>query len=418
MLKELREKLRKLLADIKAVQDKYDGKAETFTPDEEEKIDEMLADVDKVQAEIKRLERIDSAAQFAGQIVDPEVPIGASGVKADTADELKQAAYDIALKSYLSNGDMQLTPAEKKDLALYTATTGGYIATPGRFMAELIATAKKDTVMRNICRVLPPLTDTTSLGAPSLDTDISDPSWTGENSTITFDSDLAFGQRELKPNFLKLGAKISKHLFGRTVLNPEAIVQDRFQYKFNLKTENGYLNGSGQGQPLGVFTASNDGVSTGRDFTTASSLTVAPDDVIDMFHSVRPAYRSRGVWVASDDFFRSLRKAKDSANHYVWQPFDFPGQQLVGANPGLIMGRPYYTSELVTGMTTNAWAANTYVAVFGDFQYYWIVDCAQFEIMVDPYSDMQTMKNRYYGVAWSDGMPVLEEAFERLKIKA
>lgn len=413
---EIIEKLKKVSTDIEELQKKHDGKPEGFTPDEEAKLDQMLADHDKLAADLKRAERAEAALKFGSEILEPELKIGAQG--SPDKKELEQAAYDGALKLFLTKGDVEkLSGAEAKALSLYTATQGGYIATPPRFMAELIKTADKDRIMRQICRVLPPLTDTTGIGAPSLDTDIADPTWTGENSAITFDTSMAFGDRELKPHMIKLGAKISKHLLGRTVIDPEALVRDRLAYKFSLKAENAYLNGTGSQQPLGVFVASDNGVSTARDLQTAASLTVAPDDIIDLFHTVRPAYRSKGVWVASDDFYRNARKAKDSANHYVWQPFDFPGQQLVGANPGLIMGRPYYTSELVTGKTSGAWVTQTYVAVFGDFSYYWIADCQQFEIMVDPYSDMNTMQNRYYGVAWTDGMPVLAEAFARMKVQ-
>ena len=410
--KELYNLSMKAHADAEEIRSKYNGKPGEMPADELERWEKALSDADlywkQYQAALKA-DELDKQLKAATVNIDL---VGKTEDPSATTDGEK--AWRKSFNAYLFDA------VSTKDLSLYQATTGGYIGTPPTFMAELIKTADKARMFRQIARVLPPLTDNVSLGAPSLEADVADPEWTGENTTITLDTALKFGQRELKPALLKFGVKISKHLMGRTVIDPETFVRERLGYKFGLKTENAYLNGTGVNQPLGVFVASANGIPTTQDYTTTGSNAIASDDIIGMFHSLRPPYRANAVWVASDDFYRSVRLIKDSVNQYVWQPFGLPGQFLTGANPGSIMGRPYYTSELCTAFAagTTAFADNAYAAVFGDFSYYWIADCQAFDILVDPYTAMATMQNIYYGVAWTDGMPVLGEAFARLKVKA
>jgi HK97 family phage major capsid protein len=115
---------------------------------------------------------------------------------------------------------------------------------------------------------------------------------------------------------------------------------------------------------------------------------------------------------------KDIRLLKDSANHYIWQPFEFPGKQLVGDNPGMIMGRPYVVSEQAPAKTAGAWVAGNYPIVFGDFSHYWIATAMTMEVqaLVEKYAEENMVA--YIGRMWVDGMPVQELAFTRMKIKA
>jgi hypothetical protein len=52
----------------------------------------------------------------------------------------------------------------------------------------------------------------------------------------------------------------------------------RLAYKFGVTQEKAYLTGDGNQKPLGVFTASNDGISTGRDVSTGNTTTAITFD--------------------------------------------------------------------------------------------------------------------------------------------
>ena len=73
---------------------------------------------------------------------------------------------------------------------------------------------------------------------------------------------MKFGKRELHPHPLAKRIKISNDLIRRSVLPSESIVRDRLAYKFAITQEKAFLLGHGANQPLGVFVASDDGIST------------------------------------------------------------------------------------------------------------------------------------------------------------
>ena len=80
----------------------------------------------------------------------------------------------------------------------------------------------------------------------------------------------------------------------------------------------------------------------------------------------------------------------------------------------MLLGRPIYTSEFAPATTTSG----AYIAMFGNMKYYYTVDCLA--MVIQRLNELFAMQNmtgfiiRYEG----DGMPVLSEAFTRLRIKS
>ena len=143
------------------------------------------------------------------------------------------------------------------------------------------------------------LTSAESLGIPSLDTDVSDADWTSEIATGSADSSLKFGKRELKPSPLAKRIKVSNKLIRIGSMPVEALVQQRLGYKFAVTEEKAFQSGNGVGKPLGLFVASNDGISTGRDVSSganafsaadAAASKVSADALIDMKFKLKGQY--------------------------------------------------------------------------------------------------------------------------------
>ena len=173
--------------------------------------------------------------------------------------------------------------------------------------------------------------------------------------------------------------------------------------------ENAFMSGTGTNQPLGIFTASDSGIATGRDVTAASATAVATDDLIECKYGVKGQYMRGASWVMHRDLCKMIAKLKDSDGQYIWQPSVQAGQ------PDMLLGAPVYMSEYAP----NAVAAGKYVAVYGDFKTgYWVCDSDGLYIQV--LNELYAVNNEigyvveYYG----DGAPVVGEAFSRLKMKA
>ena len=65
---------------------------------------------------------------------------------------------------------------------------------------------------------------------------------------------------------------ISKTLI-RNAPNTDGIVRDEIGYIYASLLETAYMTGNGAGRPLGLFTASADGISTARDIATGNTAT-------------------------------------------------------------------------------------------------------------------------------------------------
>ena len=286
-------------------------------------------------------------------------------------------------------------------------TTGGYLSAPQEFFAQLIQAVDDAVFMRTISNVLPTLTTADSLGAPSLDNDPADPIWTTEIATGDEDSTLSFGKRELNPHPLSKLIKVSKTLLRRSTLSADQIVRDRLAYKFSTVMENNFLNGGGSNSPLGVFTASANGISTSQDVSTGNTTTAMTfDGLQEARFNLKTQYRQNSSWIFHRDGVKQLATIKDGDGRYIWQP------SVVLDQPDTLFTRPINESEFAP----NTFTTGLYVGIIGDFSFYWIVDALTLTVQVLTELYAATNQNGYIGRLESDGMPVLEAAFTRVKL--
>lgn len=181
-----------------------------------------------------------------------------------------------------------------------------------------------------------------------------------------------------------------------------------------MTEEKAFISGSGTGQPLGVYTASANGISTARDVTAASATAVTGDDLINLKYSLKQGYQQdkATAWIVSREFVKRTRKLKVASTtggndlEYIWQP------GLTDGAPDKILDIPYSMSEYAPAVFTTG----LYVAVLGCFRFYRIAQVA--EMMMQRLVELYAATNQVgiIGRRWVDGSPVLEEAFARLKL--
>ncbi len=251
-----------------------------------------------------------------------------------------------------------------------------------------------------------PVPNAASLGAPALDNDPADPDWTSEIKTGTEDSTMDFGKRDLYPHPLAKRIKVSKKLIRVSRMNIDNIVRSRLAYKFAVTEENSFLNGDGVNEPLGVMTASNLGISTGRDVSTDNTTTaIKADNLIECKYTLKAQYRRTAQWAFHRDAIKKIRKLKDGDGGYIWK-------QGLSDRPDTILEMPMNECEYMP----NTFTTGLYVGILGDFSYYWIADAMNMAIQVLTELYAETNQNGYIGRKETDGMPVLEEAFVRVKL--
>lgn len=121
---------------------------------------------------------------------------------------------------------------------------------------------------------------------------------------------------------------------------------------------------------------------------------------------LRGDYQSR-IWILNDATVKAIRKLKNGAGDYLWQP------ALKDGDVPTILGRPYFTSQFAPTIEAGA-----KVMAFGDFSYYWIGDRQgiSFKRLNELYAG-----NGQVGFLASkrlDGKLVLPEAIKVLQMKA
>lgn len=368
-----------------------------LTAEEQTRVDALFAEDDKLKDQIEREERAQAKARELEESRDPaNRPTPGGGGTRD------QAKIMAEFRTWVRSG--QYGP-EFRALQADIDTSGGFLVTPQQFSAELIKAVDDQVFIRELSNVIQ-VERAESLGAASLDADPADADWTSEIQTGSEDSTMAMGKRELHPHPLAKRIKVSNKLL-RLVPAAEGLVRDRLAYKFGISFEKSCLTGNGVGKPLGVFTASSQGISTGRDVVAGSATDITGDGIYDVFYSLKAAYWQRATWLVSREFVKRARKLKTTDNQYLWQP------GLQAGQPDLLAGAPFKVSEYVP----TTYTTGQYVSILGDFKAgYWIADGLSVSIQRLNELYAETNQVGFIGRLESDGMPVLEEAFVRAKL--
>ena len=292
-------------------------------------------------------------------------------------------------------------------LSLGSDATAGYLTAPVEFVQELIKGLDNILFMRKISRLVGPIGAAQSLGFPFVKTEATDATWTAEVDPAAEETTLEFGRREFKPNKLAKLIKVSKTLVSHAPM-AEGVVMQAIIDKIATAQENGYLNGNGTGQPLGIFTAHASGIPVSRDVATGNTdTTITFDGLMEARGALKQQYRAGAQWVMHRDLEKQLAKIKDGEGQYIWQP------SLIAEQPDRLLGFNTNLSEYAP----KTYTTGLYAAVLGNFQKgYWIADADSLAIQV--LRELYAVNNQigYLVDYFGDGAPVDPNAFVRVKL--
>ena len=363
-LKPLRERRD---AVAKALHELMETNSEGWTQKHTEQYDTGMAEIQDLDTQIKRI--MDYEELIAEQ--------GSSEQIAESADRLAkdrkgtQASKGAELFArWVRGGDNALSAEEWRQVRATMSTTtdaeGGY--TVQTDVANEISDALAQFGgMREAATVF-----ATAMGNPmnfpTSDGTSETGELIGENTTAT-GADPTFGVVNL--NTYKYSSKIVAvpfELLQDSEVDLEPFIQRRLTQRVGRITNTHFTTGTGTGQPRGIVTAS----SVGKTGTTGQTTTVIFDDLVDLVHSVDPAYRAlnRCRFMLHDDSMKIVRKLKDSQGRPIFLP-GFDG--LAGPMPDSLLGYPVTINQDVAQM-----AANAKSILFGDFSYYLIRDVMAF----------------------------------------
>jgi HK97 family phage major capsid protein len=409
-LKTLREQRGKLIADARAMVDKADAEKRAMTAEEDAKYKDVFGKAEEARTAIEREEQLVEAERRAAAAAGAQTG-GQGGQPGDPTEPSQRAnpraseQYRTAFARFLASGRSGMSDAEQRALQADSDAAGGFTIASQQFVNQLIKGVDDMVFIRQRATKFR-LESSHSMGAPSLDADPADADWTSELATGSEDSTMAFGKRELHPRPLAKRIKVSNKLL-RMNAAAESLVMARLAYKFGITQEKAFMTGNGANQPLGVFTASANGIPTSRDVSTGNSATTPTfDGLMGAKYGLKGQYWGKAEWMFHRDVLLAIAKLKDGEGQYIWR------ESVRAGEPDRLLNLPISMSEYAP----NTMTTGLYVGILGDFSNYWIADALDMGVqrLVELYAE--TNQTGFIGRLETDAMPVLGEAFVRVKL--
>lgn len=414
---DLRGKLYELAMQQRAALERFEQTG-VNEPDNERKRTE---DINKIEEEIRDLEHKDeqraiNEARLAALGRPTDKPLDRTrSAERDSKDisllrrSFGEYAKDVDLADPIQARKFAgLNEFITRDFTLGNNVQAGTLAVPIEIVDTIVKPPDNTLTMGNLVDTR--MTNALSLGFPSLDADVGDMVWDGEEETPAADEAAKIGLRELKPKGAKLKTKLS-YDFVRLAGNGAAFVLDRMRYKMRVGLEKMILTGDGVNKGLGVFTPSASGVSTARDIASGGNTSISTNALFSAKHSIDPAhYGSPGfAWVMDLPVLSYIRQIKNAVDgSYVWMP------GISNDLPPRILETRYIISRYAPSTMT----ANLYVAVIGDFRM--VMHAMNYDTTLQILDQLyaETNKIGYLMRMRCDAMPVLSTAFARIKMTA
>jgi HK97 family phage major capsid protein len=172
-----------------------------------------------------------------------------------------------------------------------------------------------------------------------------------ENTTAS-NVDFTFGTATLGAYMYNSGiVKASFQILQDSVFDLNTWLPDRLGVRIARKVAADLVNGTGSSQPLGIVTNAT------MTITGADTTSITYDNLIDLEHSLDPAYRQNCRFMFNDATLAVIRKIKDSQGHPLWVPVPVPGMAPT------INGNQYFVDQAMA-----APGASAKSILFGDFQ--------------------------------------------------
>jgi HK97 family phage major capsid protein len=361
------------------------------------KFDEMMDKADELKAEINRLERaIEAERELEERRELRALENGVSVDEQNENDERELEAFNtyvrfgmVALtdeqREFLAGRHEDLDPKIRAAMSVGTDAAGGYTVPEG-FARRLEEALKAYGGMLEVSEVIE-----TSTGAklpfPTENDTANKGAIIDENTQITAEQDLAFGQVSLEAYMYHSKiVKVSLQLLQDSAFDIDGLLARKLGTRIARIWNEHFTTGTGTNEPNGVITAATLGK------TTASGTAITWPEMVDLEHSVDPEYRRNARWMFHDQTLAALKKLLDGNDRPLWQAGIAVGE------PDRLGGYPYVINQ---DMATIALSAKT--VAFGNLNKYLVRRVLGFQLMrlTERFADF--LQVGFLGYARADG---------------
>jgi len=376
-LREISEQKARIVTEARAKLDEItDATPPERAAEIEAQFDVMMAAHDKLDERHAREKKLDAAKTKLDGIDTRRRP-NLGNTEGRGVEEAETVEYRDAFHAYLrAQGQVaDLSPEvraslsqgyhvlSKEERAQSTTNAAGGYTVPTQLQDILVRSmlAWGPMYSDDLCTVistaagnslpLPTINDTAKTGAAA----------PAQGTTLTDDGsdDAVFGQSSLGAfSFSSKWIRVSLELANDSIFAMEQLLGDLLGERLGRTLNAQLTTGVGTTAPSGIVTGSTLGK------TAASTSAITWDEIMDLYHSVDPAYRTspKARYMFNDSVLQAVRKLKDGQGNYLWQSGD-----VKGGIPSLFNGSPYSINQAMASMATS-----NKVMLFGDFSKYFV----------------------------------------------
>lgn len=382
---ELREARNKAWEGAKAFVESKRDKDGLLSKEDAETYNSMEEKIKNYSKEIERMEAMENMENELNKPVN--TPIVNTPSKVDNIGEKTGRAsneYKNAMLNALRSNFRQVSNVLQEGVD----ADGGYLV-PDEYDTRLIQKLEENNIVRSLSTIIK------TSGEHKINIASTTPAaaWIEEGGTLTF-GDSKFDQKILDAHKLHVAVKVTEELLYDNAFGLENFLIDSFGKAIGNAEENAFLNGTGTGQPTGIFATTGGG-------TYITAKTKGADAIIELVYNLKRPYRKNASFIMNDKMIATIRTYKDQNGAYMWQP------SLVQGEPDRLLGFPVYTSQ---------YAPEDSIA-FGDFSYYNIGDrgVRSFKQLTELFAGNGMIG--YVAKERVDGKLVLQEAVQILKVE-
>ena len=397
-IQDMRIRRGEIWDQAKAFLDAHQDENGVMSAEDTQTYEKMEQDVVDLGHAIDRLERAEQMDREMN--TDPVAPpLTGRPEKPDRNDVRRGIASESYKKAFWDQLRGRTSYEIRDALQVGELTEGGYTV-PSEFEHQLVEALQEENIMRGLVHVI-----TTASGDRKIPlvTNYGNASWVEEEQQIP-ESDVAFGQVSLGAHKLATAIRISQDLLQDSAFDMASFITHEFQRRAGAAEEEAIISGDGSHKPIGLLHATL-GAQVG--VTTASSTAITTDEMIDLQHSLKSGYRRKAVFIMNDAAIKALRKLKDAAGQYLWQPSIREGV------PDMILNTRVYMSNYMPLVE-----AGKKVVLYGDLSYYWLADRAGRTLQ--RLNELYAMNDQvgFKLTERLDGRLILPEAVKVLQMKA
>jgi HK97 family phage major capsid protein len=351
-IQALREKRAAIVAEARELVN-----GDKYSPDAYDALDNQIAAYDRQIADIERSNKLVVENNMRENVIEA----------ADKVAKDKKSTPAAVFANWLRKGERGLSAEEAQafynTMSTTTGSEGGFTV-PVETAAQLIERLKAYGGMRGVANILVTATGA-PLSFPTADATAEEGEIVAEN-IVAPALDTAFGTVSLPVyKYTSKSVAVPIELIQDSVIDIESYVLDLLVTRLGRITNKHFTTGTGSSQPRGVVVGASEGVIAANSTSQVTAITY--DSLVNLQHSLDPAYRNGARFMMNDASVSVIRKIKDGSSRPIFNPGYDVG--VPGGLPDTLLGFPITVNQDMATM-----AAGAKSILFGNFNRYTIRD--------------------------------------------